>query len=105
MVLRGLAAVSLLTTGGSAFTNISRPLVSTVLAICAFAVGAKLLALKAKAASAMLAALFMRCVPRFVILPRGRLCNGDANSVQRYSTWLGCAIVVFGAAYPFRDAK
>jgi hypothetical protein len=56
--------------------------VSTVLAICAFTVGAKLLALKAKAASAMLAV----SVPRFVILPRGRLCNGDANSVQRSAT-------------------
>src|ERR1700721_3637985 len=101
MVLRGFAAVDLATIGRSAFTNISRPLVSTVLAICAFAAGAKLLALKAKAASAMLAV----SVARFVILPRGRLCNGDANSVQRYGTWLGCTIVVFGAAYPFRDAK
>ena len=101
MVLRGLAEVNFVTTGGSAFTNISRPLVSTVLAICAFATGAKLLALKAIAASAMLAV----SVALFFILPQGRLCNGDANSVQRYGTRLGCTIVVFGAAYPFRTTK
>jgi hypothetical protein len=40
MVLRGFAAASLATTGGSAFTNISRPVVSTVLAIWALAPGA-----------------------------------------------------------------
>jgi hypothetical protein len=49
MVLRDFAADNLTATGGSTFTNISRPVGSTVLAIWAFAPGANELAHKANA--------------------------------------------------------
>ncbi len=84
--MRNLAAASLTTTGGSAFTNISRPLVSTVLAIWAFAPGANELAHKANAAKQMLAVIAVLLPMRFVIWPQGRLCNGDATFLHRYDS-------------------
>ena len=86
MVLRNFAA-DRTATGGSTFTNISRPVGSTVLAIWALATSANELALKVNAAKKMLAV----SVVRFVIWPQGRLSNGGAT----YS--------VFGAAPPFRS--
>ena len=50
MVLRDLTADNLTVIGGSTFTNISRPVGSTVLAIWALATSANELALKANAA-------------------------------------------------------
>jgi len=87
MVLRDLAAASfnLTEAGGSALTNNCRPLVSTVLAIWALAKGAKEAAHKPNAPKYIQAFI----AARLLIVPLGMLCNG-------------IAIVVFGAAPPFR---
>src|SRR5690242_1632302 len=85
MVLCDFAAASLMDAGGSALTNSSRPLESTVLAIWAFAPGTKKPAHKANVPR------YLQAVDavRLAILPRERLLNVDS-------------IIVFGAALCFR---
>src|ERR1700722_2347809 len=80
MVLRDFPTANLTATGGSTFTNISRPVGSTVLAIWALAPGANELAHKANAPKQMRAV----SVVRFAILPQEKLCNDDTTSLLRY---------------------
>lgn len=95
MVLRDLAAASFTTTGGSAFTNVSRPLVSTVLAIWALAAGAKEPAHKANAPRYLQAVVAKFLPVRFVIVP----CkNPIGKAVQRYCHFVLRAALPRGSA-------